>query len=229
MNKTVLITGASGNLGIEVVRKFASDGYRVAAVMARGQKMPSGLGSSVVEFEADLSSEKEGNDVVERAISEFESIDAALLLAGGFAMGNIKDSNIDAIRHMVSVNFDTAYTVARPLFNHMVERKSGRIVFVGARPALRAELGKNMMGYTLSKSLLFKLADIMNAEGSASNVITSVIVPSTIDTAANRAAMPGQDFSKWVSPASIAAAAAFLCSAEASSVREPVLKLYGDS
>jgi NAD(P)-dependent dehydrogenase (short-subunit alcohol dehydrogenase family) len=98
---------------------------------------------------------------------------------------------------------------------------------VGSRPALKAKDAKNSVAYSLSKSLIFKLADILNAEGASKNVTASVIVPSTIDTEANRRAMPDKDFSTWVKPDEIADAMAFLCSESGGALRETVLKIYG--
>ena len=89
--------------------------------------------------------------------------------------------------------------------------------------------GKNVIAYALSKSLLFNLAEYLNAEGASQNVVTSVIVPSTIDTPANRESMPKADFSKWVRPEEIAGVMEFICSQKADSVREPVYKIYGNS
>lgn len=85
------------------------------------------------------------------------------------------------------------------------------------------------LGYALSKSLLFKLADSLNEAGASNNVTASVIVPSTIDTPANREAMPKSDFTTWVKPEEIADAMARLCSAETNAWRETVVKIYGRS
>jgi NAD(P)-dependent dehydrogenase (short-subunit alcohol dehydrogenase family) len=168
--------------------------------------------------------------VVQRIISEHSTLHAALLLVGGFAVGNIHNTDGNALKKMFSLNFDTAYFVARPLFNHMLTQPDGgKLIFVGSRPALRPKDGLNSIGYTLSKSLVFKLADLLNAEGSSKNVTASVIVPSTIDTEANRSSMPEKDFTSWVKPEEIADTMAFLCSDAAKPLRETVLKIYNRS
>ena len=134
------------------------------------------------------------------------------------------------MRKMFSLNFETAYHVARPVFLHMQQEAiPGRIILVGARPALLAGAGKDMLAYGLSKSLLFKLAEYLNAEGKAKNIVTSVIVPSTIDTPTNRKEMPQADFSAWVTAEEIAETMAFITSAKGSTLREPVFKIYGRS
>jgi NAD(P)-dependent dehydrogenase (short-subunit alcohol dehydrogenase family) len=108
----------------------------------------------------------------------------------------------------------------------LTQHDGGRIVLVGSRPALVPKEGKNSFAYALSKSLIFKLADFLNAEGSSKNVTASVIVPSTIDTEANRSAMPDKDFTAWVKPEEIAASMAFICSGDGNPLRESVLKIY---
>ena len=89
--------------------------------------------------------------------------------------------------------------------------------------------GKGMTAYALAKSMIFRLAELMNEEARGSAVVTSVIVPSTIDTPQNRAAMPDADFTQWVSPAAIASAVYFYCTEEADVIREPVIKLFARS
>jgi NAD(P)-dependent dehydrogenase (short-subunit alcohol dehydrogenase family) len=88
---------------------------------------------------------------------------------------------------------------------------------------------KGMVAYGLTKSLIFRLAELMNDEAKGQNVVTSVIVPSTIDTAQNRKAMPGADPRKWVKAEEIAAIISFYCSEQAAILREPVIKVYGNS
>jgi NAD(P)-dependent dehydrogenase (short-subunit alcohol dehydrogenase family) len=228
MKKTVLITGASGGLGKATVRKFINEGYKVIATVTPGKSLGFTVDEEIIEYEADLTNEESVDSVIKKIISGHPTIDAALLLVGGFVPGNIKNTDGTALKNMFTVNFNTAYFVARPIFNHMLtQSKGGRLIFVGSRPALKAKDAKNSVAYSLSKSLIFKLADILNAEGASKNVTASVIVPSTIDTEANRRAMPDKDFSTWVKPDEIADAMAFLCSESGGALRETVLKIYG--
>ncbi|MBA4055433.1 MAG: short-chain dehydrogenase [Marivirga sp.] len=163
-------------------------------------------------------------------ISKNKTIDAALLLVGGYAPGGIKETDGTVLKKMFTLNFDTAYFVTRPLFEQMMQQSGGgRIVFVGSRPALKPKDANKSLGYALAKSLLFKLADALNAAGSSNNVVASVVVPSTIDTPENRKAMPGADVTTWVKPEEIADAMAHLCSTESGAWRENVLKIYGRS
>jgi NAD(P)-dependent dehydrogenase (short-subunit alcohol dehydrogenase family) len=166
---------------------------------------------------------------VEEAIELYGRIDGAMLLVGGFDMGDIGATDAKALRNMMTLNFETAYFFARPLFQHMLEQGYGRIAFMGARPALRPEQGKNALAYALSKSLLFELAQILNAEAKGKNVVVSVVAPSTIDTPVNRQSMPDADPNAWVKPADIAAMLEFICSKEGDALREPVYKIYNNS
>jgi NAD(P)-dependent dehydrogenase (short-subunit alcohol dehydrogenase family) len=226
MAKTIFISGASGNLGKATVEKFLAEGHQVIATVSPGK----GLGfmaNRLQTVEVDLANEKSVDATIQSVITKNKKIDAAVLLVGGFAMGGIKETDGAAIQKMINLNFETAYFCVRPLFIQMQMQGGGRIVLVGARPALKAADGKNMLAYALSKSLLFKLAEFLNAEGKLQNIVTSVVVPSTIDTPVNRNAMPDADFSAWVKPEVIAEVISFAINTP--DLREPVFKVYGNS
>jgi len=222
--KNVVITGAAGNLGTAVVDKFLSEKWNVIAITS---PKSSKLKDPVKSYQADLSNEADVNQVIQKIITENQSIDAALLLVGGFAMGDINATDGAALRQQMSINFDTAYFTARPIFQQMIKQGGGRIVLVASKTALNSDAGKATIGYSLSKFLLTKLADLLNAEGQSKNVVCSVVAPSTIDTEINRKAMPKADFSKWVKPADIAESMFFLVGPNANVLRDPVLKVYG--
>src|SRR5688500_4466763 len=191
MQKTVLITGANGNVGTAVVKTFLEKSFRVIAVDGKNDQLAFAKNHPLFEWHAvNVADEKETNTFLSGMITKFHRIDAAVLLVGGFDMGNLEKTELAQINKMTTLNFVTAYNCSRSMFLHMLQQGSGRIVFTGARPALHPSQGKNMVAYTLSKSLLFTLAAIMNAEAKGKNVSVSVIVPSIIDTAANRASMP---------------------------------------
>jgi len=112
---------------------------------------------------------------------------------------------------------------------HMQQNNYGRLIFIGARPALNPAQGKDLTAYALTKSLLFKLADFINEENKGKNITATVVVPSTIDTALNRKSMPGANPSDWVTPEAIADSMEFVVSDKGNALREPVLKLYNNS
>jgi NAD(P)-dependent dehydrogenase (short-subunit alcohol dehydrogenase family) len=124
------------------------------------------------------------------------------------------------------MNFETAYNLARPLWMYFLEKKAGRVVFVGSQLPLQLEKSIQAIAYTLSKSLLFTLVEIMNKESKGLNVVASIVAPSTIDTPSNRQYMPQADYNKWVKTEELAELFEFLISEKGSALREPVLKAY---
>lgn len=230
MPKNIIITGANGGLGTAVVKKFLEAGYTVVAVDRSGKRPDYAKDNKQYEaHKVNLDNEQETAAFAQEAIKKYGKIDGALLLAGGFAMGDINATDGKALKKMLTLNFDTAYNLARPLFQHMLQVGYGRIVFIGSRPALHAAEGKSKLAYTLSKSLLFKLAELLNAEAKGKNVVTSVVAPSTIDTPDNRKAMPDANVDNWVKSEQIAEVLEFICSEKGMPVREPVYKLYNNA
>jgi NAD(P)-dependent dehydrogenase (short-subunit alcohol dehydrogenase family) len=228
--KTVIITGANGNLGSAVTKEFLDNNYRlivtISSEKARADFTPHpNLEISVV----DLTNETETTTFVEKAILKHKVIDAALLLVGGFAMGDIRSTTGNDLHKQIALNFETAYYVTRPLFAHLLSNKKGNIVFIGARPALNPSQGKELIAYALSKSLLFKLAEFLNEAAKGMNVSVTVVVPSTLDTPLNRKSMPDVNPENWVKPSEIAGTLEFLVSDKSNSLRETVLKLYNNA
>jgi NAD(P)-dependent dehydrogenase (short-subunit alcohol dehydrogenase family) len=227
--KNILITGASGNVGKAAVEKFLSEGHRVIATVTPGKGLGYETKEKVFTYEADLTNEKSVNDAIGKIIADHKTIDIAILTVGGFALGTIETTDSVALQRMMSLNFNTAYFVARPVFQQMLSQFFGRIVFIGARPALAPAEGKNTVAYALSKSLVFKLVELLNAEAIGKDVVASVIVPGVIDTPLNRSTNPTANFSDWVTPEEIANSMAYLVSANGRALREPILKLYSNS
>jgi NAD(P)-dependent dehydrogenase (short-subunit alcohol dehydrogenase family) len=228
--QTIIITGANGNLGAGAVKTFLEKGYTVIAVDNASDNLSFAAGNPNFDLHAvNLTNEGETTDFIERAIQKYSTISGALLLVGGFAMGGIDSVTGTDMAKMYSLNFETAFFISRPLFKHMREKGYGRLVFIGARPALKAEQGKSLMAYSLSKSLLFKFAELLNEESRDSNVVATVVVPSTIDTELNRKSMPGADASKWVKAEQLAEVMEFITSGKGNMLRETVLKVYNNS
>ena len=144
-------------------------------------------------------------------------------------MGDVAATGGDELKKMYSLNFETAYFLARPLFQHMLQNEYGRLVFIGASPALKAEQGKNSIAYALSKSLLFGFADLLNAGAKGKNIVACMVVPSTIDTELNRKNMPDANPGNWVQREQIADVLEFICSDKGLPLREPVYKVYNNA
>jgi NAD(P)-dependent dehydrogenase (short-subunit alcohol dehydrogenase family) len=200
--KTVLITGAGGNLGAAAVDRFVDNGYHVVALVSPG-KIPTEQRKHVDYMEADLLQEGPVQELIDRAFALYAAIDGVVLTVGGFEAGDVEATDEAAMKRMYSLNFETAYHVARPSFRCMQSQPGGgHIIFIGAKPALDAKAGKSLMAYGLSKSLLFKLAEYLNA--ASEKVKSHVIVFSTLDTPQNRTSMPKADTSQWVRPEKVA-------------------------
>jgi len=225
--KTAIVTGATGNMGQAVVKKFIDEDYLVIGTAVPGDATQ--LDFPADKFEkiiVDLGDEDASGKFVDEVLSKYKNIDAAVLTVGGFAMGSIADTKTSDVMKQYKLNFETAYNVARPIFVEMMKQNNGRIFIIGSKPGLDARNGKGMVAYGLAKSLIFRLAELMNHEAKGKNVVTSVVVPSTIDTAPNRKSMPDANFDNWVKPEAIADVIYWHCTDEASVLREPVLKVY---
>jgi NAD(P)-dependent dehydrogenase (short-subunit alcohol dehydrogenase family) len=228
--KIAIVTGASGNMGQAVVKKFIDEGYYVIGTVIPNDPVPVDFPTDKFEkVIVDLMAEDDAQKFIEAVISKHGHVDAAVLTVGGFAMGKIADTKIADINHQYKLNFETTYNVARPVFVQMLQQNSGRIFIIGSRPGLSSAHSKGMVAYGLAKSLIFRLAELLNDEAKGKNVVTSVVIPSTIDTPINRKDMPGAKFDDWVKSEEIANAIYWHCTKEASVLREPLIKVYGNA
>ena len=228
--KTAIVTGASGNLGQAVAKKFIAEGYSVVGTIVPHDPVVIDIKSDRFEtVTVDLTNEAAAAQFITTVIEKHGRIDTAVLTVGGFAMGKIADTSTADMSKQYKLNFETAYNTARPVFNQMIRQKSGRIFMIGSRPGSDMHNSKGMVAYGMAKSLIFRLAELMNDEAKGSNVVANVIVPSTIDTPQNRQSMPDADFTKWVKPEEITRVIYFYSSEESSIIREPVIKVYNNS
>lgn len=227
--KSIIVTGASGNLGKAVVAKFLSSGFKVIGIYGLNDKiLPDEAGINSKSARLDLRDEAASEAFIDNVIDKEKMIDVAVLTVGGFEMGDISSTSSADIKNQYQLNFETTYNIARPIFKQMLKQGSGRIFLTGARPGLDSKFAKGMVGYSLSKSLIFRLAEIMNEESAGKDVVTSVIVPSVIDTPQNRKSMPDSDPDTWIKPESIAELIFLYCTPKAGLIRQPVIKIYGN-
>jgi NAD(P)-dependent dehydrogenase (short-subunit alcohol dehydrogenase family) len=199
----VIVTGAAGNMGRAVTEKLLGAGHNVIGTLAPGEVFEPdhpGLEKQVI----DLLDEQETRDWFEDVLASKKKIGAAVLTVGGFAMGAINETDDAALEKMIRLNFYSAFHCVRPLFAHMQQTGGGRIFLVSSGPGMHAHKSAGMLAYGLSKSMVARLAEMVRQEGKEKSVHATTIVPSTIDTPQNRAAMPGADWSKWVKPEKIA-------------------------
>lgn len=229
--KNIIITGAKGNLGKAVVTKFMENDYRVFGTISEKETTHNDINNSNLEFHmVDLMDTSSSAKFVDLVIDKNKSIEGAVLTVGGFKPGKITDTTKDDFEKMFALNFTTALNIVQPLLKQMLSQKAGgRIVLIGAKPGMLAGEAKNAVAYGLSKSLLFRLAEVINQEGKAKNVFAHIIVPGTIDTPQNRAAMPDANFNNWVKAEEIANLIAFIFSGEATALRDPVIEITGNA
>ena len=231
MMSNVLITGANGNLGRSVAERLHEEGYQMVASLEPGTEVPDDWeGLAIRACEVDLMSSSSAREFVTKALEKMNGrITAGVLLVGGFSMDSVSSASISDMEKMFRLNFLTAYNVLQPLMEHFESSPlGGRFILVGARPALEPDAATHTFSYALSKSLIFRLAEIVNAYGKNKNITASVVVPSILDTPVNRVSMPKADFENWVPTHTVADAVAYLLSESGSVLRETVLKLYNN-
>lgn len=212
--RTVMITGAAGNLGRAVARSFLAEGARLVLVDLRRESLEDAFGienEQQLFVPTNLLEQEQVTRAAKAALDRFGRIDVLCNLAGGFRMGEAvhetTDKNWD---FLFDVNGRTLLHAARAVVPHMLEQGGGRIVNVGA---FSAQKGLGQMGaYTAAKGTVVRLTEAMAAELREKNINVNCVLPTIIDTPENRAAMPEADPSSWVAPEDLASVVAFLAS-----------------
>lgn len=227
MKKSLIITGAAGNLGKTVTQRMLDLGFAVEATLGSRDSSDFIDHKALKSEKVNLLDEAAAEAFVKQVDSRCDELSGAVLLVGGFTPGGFKESDGATVEKMIQLNFFTAYYMIRPLLEVFEKQESGgRIILIGTRPVLNISEGKNLVAYSLSKSLLFKLAEYINSYGSKKGITVTVIVPSTLDTPGTRSAMPEMDFSKWVPTDKVADTIEFIFSDAGGMLRETVIKLY---
>ena len=222
--KVVVVTGASGALGKVVAEVALARGARVAGVDHAATQSPA-AGNRIELGGVDLTDAAQAKKAIDAAAAHFGRLDALINIAGGFAYETIADG--DAQRPgsgCMRSTCSTALNASRAAIPHLAASSAGRIVNVGAMGALQA--GAGMGAYAASKAGVHRLTEALAAELKGKLTVNAVL-PSTIDTPANRASMPKADFAKWVTPQELADVILFLASDAASAVTGALLPVSG--
>lgn len=229
MKSNAIITGAGGNLGTAVTQAFLEANYQVIGTIEEHHSTDKLQKHEALHYsKIDLLKSADAEKLVNDAFQKYGSIDALVLLVGGFGMGNITNTNSDDIQKMVALNFNTAYNLIQPyLAKAKNQSQQGNIIVVGAKPATTLASSGETLAYALSKAMVMNLAEVINGNAKESNVKASVVIPSIIDTPANRSSMPDANFSDWVQPSAIAQLMVQICSKEFTPIRDGVYKVYG--
>jgi NAD(P)-dependent dehydrogenase (short-subunit alcohol dehydrogenase family) len=208
-NHIVLIAGGNGALGQTVVPAFTWSGSRVIVV---DRVVPSEVrGGSAIQ--ADVTDEADIQRVVREVRQQAGSIHVLINLVGGFATGRVVETETALWQRLLTLNLTSAFLLSKAVLPHMLEQGRGRIIHVAARAAVDPFPGA--AAYIVAKSGLVALVKTLALETAGTGITVNGILPTTIDTPANRKAMPEADPSKWVNPESIARLLLFLASPEA--------------
>jgi NAD(P)-dependent dehydrogenase (short-subunit alcohol dehydrogenase family) len=221
--KVVVVTGALGALGKVVAEAALSRGARVAGI----DHTPSRIEASPDRIEiggVDLSDATQAKTAIDTVATHFGKVDALLNIAGGFAFEALAEGDSKTWQRMYALNVLTALNASRAAIPHLAASSSARIVNIGAMGALQA--GAGMGPYAASKAGVHRLTEALAAEWKG-RITVNAVLPSTIDTPANRASMPRADFTKWVRPEELAEVILFLASDAASAVTGALLPVSG--
>lgn len=228
-NKVVLITGASGNLGQAVTTAFADAGGRLALVGLHQDALERSFGPSNADrllVAADLTTQAGARTAVETTMAQWGRVDVLCNLAGGFRMGPVvHETPVDDWDFLFAVNLRSAVHMMEATVPTMLAQQRGSIVNVGAHAATRGVAG--MGAYTASKSALARVTEAASAELKERGINVNCVLPTIIDTAENRAAMPDADPARWVAPGDLAAAIVFLASEQARAIHGASLPVTG--
>jgi NAD(P)-dependent dehydrogenase (short-subunit alcohol dehydrogenase family) len=221
--KVIVVTGALGALGKVVTEAAQARGARVAAV----DHAPTQVPATPTRLElggVDLTDPAQARKAIDSAAAHFGKLDALVNIAGGFAFETVAEGDPKTWQRMYALNVLTAVNASQAALSHLAAASAGRIVNVGAMGALQA--GSGMGPYAASKAGVHRLTEALAAEWKG-KITVNAVLPSTIDTSANRASMPKADFAKWARPQELADVILFLISDAASAVTGALLPVSG--
>jgi NAD(P)-dependent dehydrogenase (short-subunit alcohol dehydrogenase family) len=232
--KVVLLAGGTGGLGHAVSLAFLKENAAVAVTCRKQEeldalKIAAGTNGSRLEGHAvDVTDEAAVRQLVEKIIGKYRRLDAMVNTVGGYAGGtNLWELETKVFDQMLALNLRAGYALSRAAVRAMLKEGHGAIVNVAAKAAFDHAAGA--AAYAASKAAAVAMLDSLAAETKGSGVRVNTILPSIIDTEANRKAMPKADFAKWPKPADIARVILFLCSDDARVIHGAAIPVYGDS
>jgi len=222
------VTGAFGALGGAVARRFASRGVRLG-LLGRGP-VPAALrqefgAAHVLLGGVDLTVQEAASAAMQSVAAATGGFQVLVNVAGAFRWETLAEGDVSTWELMFAMNLKTAVVASKAALPHLITAGGGRIVNIGAGAAGRAAAG--MGAYAASKAGVERLTEALAAELRDRNVTVNAILPGTIDTAANRAAMPDADVARWVEPEAVADVVVFLASDAARAVTGAALRVFG--
>ena len=228
-NRVVMVTGAAGALGRAVVAAFKDAGARCALLDNNADALRAAFGENRADqlaIAADLADQAALQRAVDKALATFGRIDILCNIAGGFRMGTpVHDTPADVWRLMIELNAGSIIRMSHAVVPPMLAAGAGKIVNVAAMGGLKG--GAAMGAYAASKSAVMRLTESMAAELRDKNINVNCVMPSIIDTPANRADMPKADPRKWVDPRALADVILFLASDRARAMHGAAVPVVG--
>ncbi len=221
MSGIVAVTGAAGALGKRTIAVLAAAGWRVVGIdlaAVPGDGLALALGG------VDLTSEEAMAQAARRIEADLGTLDGLVNIAGGFRWETIADGGIGTWDAMFAMNVKTALVTTRALLP-LLRASGGAIVNIGAGASVKAAAG--MGAYAASKAGVSRLTEALAEELKDAGVRVNAVLPSTLDTPANRADMPDAEFDRWVTPEQLASVIAFLLSPAAAAVTGALLPVNG--
>lgn len=223
--KVVLVTGANGGLGAYVTRAFLDAGATVVG-SSRNIRQTDFEHPSFTAQAAELATGKGARDLVDQVVGRFGRLDVLVHTVGGFAGGqSIVDIDDATYQRMLDLNLNSVFHILRAAINPLRQSGNGRLVAIGSRAAV--EPGVLVGSYSASKAAMVSLIRTVALENKDAGLRANVVLPGTMDTPANRKAMPNADFSKWVQPASVASLITWLASDAGKDMNGAVIPVYG--
>jgi NAD(P)-dependent dehydrogenase (short-subunit alcohol dehydrogenase family) len=226
--KQVLLTGGTGGLGLGVTTTILTQGAQVTIPYYNEKEVERLKGNlPTAEFEcirfvpADLSQES----VVEQLVNDMGRVDVLIHLVGGFSMGKTHEYSFEQWKKDFDLNLNTTFLACKHSLRKMLEHGYGRIVTVGSRGAVQP--GGQLASYCASKAGVVALTQAIADETKGTNITANTVLPSIIDTPANREAMGSEQANKWVKPESLAQVICFLASEAAKDMRGAAVPVYG--
>ncbi len=225
--KVIIVAGAAGNVGAAVARLLASRGARVAAVDALASPLAAMVGNldnpdrHLAIPDVDLKDPASAAAMVGRVVATLGGLHGVATTVGGFAMGDLASTDLAAWDAMFTLNVKTTWNMYRAAVPALRAAGGGSLVGIGSAAGLRGS--SQMAPYAATKSAVMRLTESLADELRPDRIRVNAVLPTTIDTPQNRAAMPDADRSRWVTPAEVAEAMLFLLSHAASGISGALL------
>ncbi|GBD37969.1 Dihydroanticapsin 7-dehydrogenase [bacterium HR37] len=229
--KVAIVTGGTGALGRVIVSEFLKEGAKVICTYIVDEELRdvlpllSQFRDQIVFTKTNVIKQKQVERTVQKTLRRFGRIDILVNTVGGFAYAPVVETDEKTWDHMMNINLKSTFLCSKAVLPHMIKQNYGKIINISSRPALKGAAGVG--AYGASKAGVLNLTEAIAEEVREYDINVNAILPSVIDTPANRKAMPEADFSKWVKPEEIARVVVFLASDESKPISGAGIPVFG--